>query len=191
MPPSKTLTREQVINAAFTLVRAKGLGALSARNVAKKLKTSTSPIYGYFRNMDQVKREMAAKAMQLLREYQTKRRTTEPFFDMGLGYIEFAGKEKKLFFEVLADKSILPCANDKKWGSEMIAIMKSDPSLTGLSDDLLLDLLLKMWIFVHGLASLINIGGLGELSEEKISAILHQAGQAVILDTLKKKNKEK
>lgn len=40
MPPSKTFSREGIIDAAFALVRAKGLAALSMRNVAAR-----SPFY--------------------------------------------------------------------------------------------------------------------------------------------------
>ena len=97
MPPSKSFTRDQVIDAAFELVRKKGLAALSARSVAKSLKTSTSPIYGYFRRMDLVRREITVRAVSLLYEYQTRRKSGEPFFDMGLGYIG-SRKRKKNFF---------------------------------------------------------------------------------------------
>ena len=147
MPPSKSFTRDQVIDAAFELVRKKGLAALSARSVAKSLKTSTSPIYGYFRRMDLVRREITVRAVSLLYEYQTRRKSGEPFFDMGLGYIEFAKKEKKLFFEVLMGD--LPKMLDGEEARfDPLAVMKRDPDLAGLSDAKLERILLKMWVFV-------------------------------------------
>jgi len=186
MPPSKAFTRDQVIDAAFELVRRKGLAALSARNVAKKLKTSTSPIYGYFRKMDLVKREIVMRAMQLMHEYQIKPRSDDVFYDMGLGYIEFARKEKKLFFEVLAGD--LTCEFEDVAGTQndQLALMKKNQELAGLSDRELERLLLKMWIFVHGLASLMQSNRLDGLSDKQIATILYEVGTAVIGNAVRK-----
>jgi AcrR family transcriptional regulator len=180
MPPPKSVTRDQVIEAAFALVRAKGLSALSARNMAKRLRTSTSPIYGYFRKMDLLRREVVIRALELLHNYQTKKRSGEPFFDMGLGYIEFARKEKRLFFEVLASDLHKLLPDNVQVGSDPLELMRSDPSLAGLSDAALGDLLMKMWIFVHGLASLIGNEKLGALCDREIAAMLREVGEAVI-----------
>ena len=58
MPPQKTFSREEVIEAAFALVRKHGVRALSARKVASRLHTSTSPIYGHFKSMKKLKQEI-------------------------------------------------------------------------------------------------------------------------------------
>jgi AcrR family transcriptional regulator len=185
MPPSKTVTRKQVVEVAFALVRARGLSALSARNVARKLRTSTSPIYGYFRKMDLLRREVFIRALKLLHDYQTQKRSGEPFFDMGLGYIEFARKEKRLFFEVLASDLYRLLPDNTQVGADPLDLMRSDPSLAGLSDTALGDLLMKMWIFVHGLASLIGNEKLGALSDEQIAIMLRDVGEAVIGKTIR------
>ena len=185
MPPSKAFTRDQVIDAAFELVRRKGLSALSARNVAKKLKTSTSPIYGYFRKMDLVKHEIIVRAMLLLHEYQVKPRSDDAFYDMGLGYIEFARKEKNLFFEVLAGDLTSEFEDAAGTQLDQLAVMKKNRDLAGLTDSELERLLLKMWIFVHGLASLMQSNRLDGLSDKQIATILYEVGTAVIGDTLR------
>ena len=48
MPPTVQFTREEVIDAAFEIVRHQGLEKLSARLVAGALKSSTTPIYSLF-----------------------------------------------------------------------------------------------------------------------------------------------
>jgi AcrR family transcriptional regulator len=185
MPPLKTVTRTQIIDAAFSLVRAKGIAALTARSVAKKLRTSTSPIYGYFRTMDLLRRELFIRALDLLHQYQAMTRTGEPFFDMGLGYIEYARSEKRLFFEVLGSdlQKLLP--DNTPVGPDPLSLMRRDPVLAGLSDKALEGLLLKMWIFVHGLASLIVSDKLCALSEKEIATMLREVGDAVIGETVR------
>ena len=189
MPPKKTCTREEVVTAAFALVRAHGLAALSARNVARRLKTSTSPIYGHFRKMSMLRDQIVLRAMDLLRSYQTRKRTGEPFFDMGLGYIEFARSEERLFFELFskADRSAAP--REHQFGSDLLPVMKTDPVLRGFSEDQLRNVLLKMWIFVHGIASLVHEGDLAGLSEKEISTMLHQVGKAVVDNIAKTKTR--
>lgn len=185
MPPLKTVTRTQIVDAAFSLVRGKGIAALSARSVAKKLRTSTSPIYGYFRTMDLLRREIFIRALELLHEYQAKPRSGEPFFDMGLGYIDYARSEKRLFFEVLGSdfQKLLP--DNTPAGADPLSLMRRDPSLAGLSDGALEGLLLKMWIFVHGLASLIVSDKLCALSEKEVETMLREVGDAVIGETVR------
>ena len=118
--------------------------------------------------------------MELLRDYQTRRRTGETFFDMGLGYIDFARTEKRLFSEVLTCADCSSLSLDKQFGSDLLPIMKTDPSLRGFEERQLQDLLLKMWIVVHGMASLLNADNLQAVSEDKVLIILHEVGDAVI-----------
>jgi hypothetical protein len=46
-----------------------------------------------------------------------------------------------------------------------------------------------MWNMVHGLASLLNSGNLQEMSDETISIILHEVGEAVIKNIQNKTQK--
>ena len=51
MPRKTKYSAEDVVMAAFELVREKGLAGLSAPAVAKKMGCSTMPIYSHFENM--------------------------------------------------------------------------------------------------------------------------------------------
>ena len=48
MPPKPKFTREQLVDAAFELVREQGVDALVARELAKRLNTTTTPIFTFF-----------------------------------------------------------------------------------------------------------------------------------------------
>ena len=72
MPPKVTFTKESIIEAAFELATEKGLKSISARLVAQKLKSSTAPVYSYFKSMDELKEVVRNKAIRQLLEYQTQ-----------------------------------------------------------------------------------------------------------------------
>ena len=51
MPPKVTFTKEDVIQAAFEIVQKRGVKLFTARRIAKKLKSSTAPVYSHFKSM--------------------------------------------------------------------------------------------------------------------------------------------
>ena len=55
MPASKKVTKDDIVNAAFEVMRDGGFGSVNARSVAKKLGCSTQPIYLSFQSMDELK----------------------------------------------------------------------------------------------------------------------------------------
>ena len=57
MPPLQRTGKDQIINAAFDIVREEGFCNLNARAIAKKLGVSTQPIFSNFKNMEDLKRE--------------------------------------------------------------------------------------------------------------------------------------
>ena len=70
LPPTPKYTRDEIINAAYNLVRDNGLTALTARDLAKKLGTSPRPIFTAFKNMDDLKNEVIKKAFNTFEEYE-------------------------------------------------------------------------------------------------------------------------
>ena len=75
MPRKTKFSAEDIIRAAFELVRQKGLGGLSAPAVAAAIGASTMPIYSYFDNLEKLKDAVAIKGWHLLMEYETRHYT--------------------------------------------------------------------------------------------------------------------
>lgn len=98
MPPKAKYTREEIIEVAFQMAREKGIEAVVARELGKKLGTSSSPIFTAFQNMEELQQEIRARAMK---EFESHVRDalqyTPPFKWVGVKMIEFAVKEPKLF----------------------------------------------------------------------------------------------
>ena len=98
MPPKPKYTREEIIDAAFGLVRENGIESLAARELGKRMGTSSSPIFTAFKNMEELQQEVRTKALQ---EFETcvndAINYTPVFKHVGEKMREFAAKEPKLF----------------------------------------------------------------------------------------------
>ena len=104
MPPKVKFERENIINAAFNIVRKSGWQGLSARAIAEELKSSTRPIYTHLKSMRNLEENVVKKAMALLEEYSSVKRTDDKWADHGLGFIIFAKNEKQLFKAIVDEK---------------------------------------------------------------------------------------
>jgi AcrR family transcriptional regulator len=188
MPPQNIFTREMFIEAAFKVARNKGIEKLSARSLAHELHCSTMPIYSYLKSMKKLKEDLEKKSVDLMLAYQTTRRTDSPFLDMGLGYVLFARNEKHLFRFLFmgSERDQRHNRGSKNLRqmvmSNLLPSMKEDPILEGLDTAQAEKILLKMWIFTHGIAFLANSNALPEDNEKYIAELIHDTGKAVILD---------
>ena len=62
MPPVQKTGKDEIISAAFAIVKEEGFCNLNARAIAKKLGVSTQPIFSNFKNMEDLKMEIVKKA---------------------------------------------------------------------------------------------------------------------------------
>jgi AcrR family transcriptional regulator len=186
MPAKSSFTKDMFIDAAFKIARSKGRDKLSARSLAKELNCSTMPIYSYLKSMKSLDKQLREKAIDILLNYQTTPRTGQAFFDMGLGYVLFAKQEKNLFRYLFAGSErggrhsssgkVLKALAFKN----LVPKMRSDPFLEALDEQRLESILTKMWIFVHGLAFLINNNAFAKDDDNYIKELLKETGLSVI-----------
>lgn len=172
----KIHTKDRIVDAAFRIVRRRGLGSLSAREVARAMKASTMPIYSSLASMRDVKREVRDRAARLLRAYQAKPYTDDIYMNMALGYIDFARREKALFRLLFLDmpKPISAVMSEEAEAARS----RTDFSRRGPASKGMEDLAFKMWAFTHGLAALVHSGAASELDDSRILALLAEAGKA-------------
>lgn len=98
MPPKPKFTKQQVVDTAYEIVRTGGIACLTARNLAKKLGTSTAPIFTLFGSIDEIENRVLAKATECYNAYAQKGLQEDPpFKGFGMKYIEFAKEEPELF----------------------------------------------------------------------------------------------
>ena len=98
MAPKNKFTKEEMVEAALRVVRAKGIDCLTAKTIADELGTSTRPIFTSFGSMDDVKQEIYAAAVRVYDSYTNAGLKEEiPFLGVGKSYIRFAREEPALY----------------------------------------------------------------------------------------------
>ncbi len=191
-PPKTRFTKEKIYEAAFAILKEKGWPQVSARSIAKALDASTMPIYSTVESMEEVEKELKARTLRTMHEYQLGQYTDNPFLNSALGYILFA-RDLPHLFRFLYFECPEPVS-----GQKLKDLKKRLPKeLRELAVDYFkqktpLDLnsvALYNWVFTHGLAVLLYSGVLTNLSDEKIVTMLENSGNAFFkLEHLKKKD---
>lgn len=161
MPRLAKFKKEEIIDAAFMLVKEESFSMLTARNLAKKLNSSSKVIFGYFTSMDELKKEVIKKAKELYGKYikENIEKSDRPFLGVGIGYINFAADEASLFkLLFMSEKQTFPDLNtllidlDENY-QLIIDSIKRTFFITDTNKAL--DIYHGMWILAHGMATLI------------------------------------
>jgi AcrR family transcriptional regulator len=169
--------RGDVVKAGFAIVRKHGGDSLSARSIAKELKSSTMPIYSCFESMTSLEEEMVRKSFELLSRYQTTPRTGDIFLDMGVGYVLFAKKEKRLFALINAERNRnLRDSHHERNFRLLIEKLSDYPLVRGLSEKEIRQFFLQGWIYSHGLADLVGSSFFKKIGEKDIVELLTYTG---------------
>jgi len=185
MPRKEIITKGMVLDAAFRVVKDKGLSGLTARNIASRLKCSTIPIYSHFRSMGGLEEEVLEAASSLLLEYTRKAYTPHPFLNMGVGMVLFSRDEKELFRLVISgdDRSRRTVFDIRSAFREDLIAVEGFKRFPPEHLDALLDMMMAQTI---GLATMASSGILEDPSERNVIRMQDEAGDAVINHTIRK-----
>jgi len=179
MPPRTQFTSDDVLEAAFEIVREEGLKKLSARRVAEKLNSSTAPVYSSFRSMTELEGAVIRKAVDLLEEYTKKEYTDIPFLNMGVGFVVFARDHDMLFRSLFLEgnrfKNVV-C----DFHTSLEERLPKVSILEGLDEDEKKLVLKKLSTYSIGLATLVCTGLLDDDSDELIIYAMNSMGIDII-----------
>lgn len=189
MPPKAKFTREEIIAAALQITREKGIEAVTARELGKRLDSSARPIFTVFQNMEEVIGEVILAAKEIYKQYVYEGLKEEPAFKgVGMAYIKFAMQEGKLFQllfmheqeEAQGIENILRNIDDN-----FDRILESVMVPYGLKREEALNLYQNLWIFTHGIATLLATK-VCRFTQEKISTMLTDVFIGLIKEIKKK-----
>ena len=182
MPPKPKYTKEEITDSAFELVRTDGPDALTAREVGKRLGVSSSPIFTFFKDMDELKAEVVNRAKSCFDEYMVVAEKYYPSFKKhGMQFVRFASDEPQLFKLLFMQSA----GSEKKFENaidvipfgkkEDIDIIKRDYHATEEEAHRLFN---QMWIYTYGLCVLCA-SGVCAFSDEEISMRLGEIFQGM------------
>lgn len=175
MPPKVKVTKEAIVDAAFSIVRESGAAAVNARTVAARLNCSTQPVFSNFAAMDKLHLAVIEKAEALYRTY-TDREVESGDYPRykasGMAYIRFAREEKELFkLLYMRDRTGEEIPMETELTDEMEALVQNNVGLDGMTAKLFH---LEIWAYVHGIAAMFATGYL-ELEWSLVSKMLTDA----------------
>ena len=173
MAPKNKFTKEEMVDAALRVVRAKGIDGLTAKTMADELGVSTQPVFTGFGSMDGVRKEVYAAAMRVYDRYaDAGLREKSPFLGVGKQYIRFAREEPELYRLLFLMRTQEKAYGAMKAMRRLQALVR--PTLTSVyhitaeeADVYFRDL----WLVVHSLSTLIVTGDC-PYSDQEIGRIL-------------------
>ena len=177
------ITKDMILEAAFDIARKKGLEEVSNRSIAKRLECSIRPIYYQFNNSDELKKELYNRIEKYFYKHIMDNMIDNiPYYrQVGINYIKFAREEKNFFKILFMSKSdYLPEGFVSKSEDDFKEISKLIKMSTKLNDDDIKSFHIKMWMFTHGIATLLATDTI-LLTEEQISNLLSSQFQALML----------
>lgn len=173
MARKELITKDKILEAAFTLARAEGMECVTARKLAKHIGCSTQPIFRVYSNMNELYAEIYAQAVEAFGDYYEnfKSEAEKPFLNLGLAYINYAKEEKQLFkmlfqSEAQEKKSLYELLNGKSGALTKEINKAADGGCQNPSG-----LFMKMWIFIHGCACMVLTGDY-DLTQEETADLL-------------------
>jgi AcrR family transcriptional regulator len=181
MGPKTKFSKEQIIDAAFGLARECGIENVTLRKVAEELGSSVAPIYVNFNDAQELMAEVAMKAQAIAIEMSSAEYTNKPFLNIGIGTLKFAREYSKFYNSQLLFTAEL-MRKDIDTEEVLLEQMKKDQMLQVFTDQELKDMLLKMGIFTHGLASMASKQLLPpEYDEAMLIDLMTSTGEDIVM----------
>lgn len=181
MPKKQQFTKEDVMNTAFEIVKNQGFEGLNARKIAKELNSSVHPIFNHYDNMEELSKAIYEKMKNIYHEYMLKGIDKEnPYKGTGLSYIKFAKDYPEFFKLMFMGKTNLNAENFMMSDEISDEIIKAGQKLTGFSYEEQKRFHVKVWIFTHGIASLIATKTV-DFTENEIDNILQTTVRQMVL----------
>ena len=188
MVPKFKFTKEEVLSVTIDFIRENGIEALTARELAKKLDSSTKVIFSLFSNMKNLEDEAKFAAENIFSEkVNLALKDDSPFKRLGVEYILFSKNEPKLFqwlfmkkgIEVESFKDFLPMRE-----YEYKSVIESIDEEYKISIENAKKLYEHLFIYSHGIATL-TVTGIHNFTATEIIEYMTEVTKSLIIQYLK------
>lgn len=156
MPRDFLFTRAEILDVAVDMTRECGIDAVTARALGRRLGTSSQPIFGHFKNMDEVKGAVIEESMRRHKAYildEIAKGEYPPYKASGMAYIQFAIEEPELFKLLFLGKKAIE--GEFIRGQEIDIITDIICKQVAISKEQAQLFYLEMWTYTHGIATMI------------------------------------
>ena len=176
----KKKTKEDIVKAAFEILKDQGIDKVNARSIAKKLNCSVQPIFYQFNNMDELKQALLEYALDYYQKLLLTFKVDEPKYkQIGINYIKFARLNPYVFKYIFMGNHHIKLEEMVYFDKSYEEVEKIFQLQNKISIEMVKSFHLKMWMFTHGIACLIATDTC-EFSDNKISNLLTEEFQALM-----------
>ena len=188
MAPKFKFTKEEVLTVTIDFIRENGIEALTARELAKKLESSTKVIFSLFSNMKNLEDEAKFAAENIFSEkVNLALKDDSPFKRLGVEYILFSKNEPKLFqwlfmrkgIEVESFKDFLPMRD-----YEYKSVIESIDEEYKISIENAKKFYEHLFIYSHGIATL-TVTGIYNFTPSEIIKYMAEVAKSLIVQYLR------
>lgn len=154
----KSITKQQITDAAYSLAEQYGMDGLNMRSVAERCGCSTQPIYLSFANAEQLKQAVSDKIVNTYRNYIDREIASGKYPEYkasGMAYIRFAREKPQLFKYLFMRNRSGELAGEQATDFEYDAQRARQ---YGLNASGAIKMHTHMWIYVHGIAVMYATG---------------------------------
>ena len=184
MPPKPKFTRDEIVQAALTIVSEKGVEALTAKELGDALGASARPIFTVFASMKEVQDAVREAAMRRFESYAEQKLPGMPLFkQIGMQMVLFGAREPKLYQLLFMQENRTAVSFDDIFGElgptaeTCIGLIQETYDMCETEARLLFE---NVWIYTFGVGTLCATRKC-RFSEEALGQMLSTEFQAMML----------
>lgn len=190
MTINRKIQKTDVVKAALQILKHEDPEALTARRLATVLDCSVQPIFYNFANMEELRTEVFKTIHSLYVEYMSEgAKAPRPYKGMGLAYIKFARDYPRYFRLLFMSETDLTPETFLSQDETTHDLIRYGRELTGFNEEQQRVFHLKVWIFTHGLASLVASGTV-QFNDADIERLLTETTREMVVGFRKHLNQE-
>lgn len=156
---NQKVTKQNILNVSFDILKKEGFEHFTARRIAKKLHSSTQPLYKEFDSMDHLKNSLVVYIQHFLeKEVFCLNYASHHVINVCSNYIQFAKKEAILFSAIFMDREFETDQFYDYSFSVLEEAMQKEKEFSKLSKKDREKVLYVIWSSIHGLAVLMVQG---------------------------------
>ena len=156
-PRTNQFSREDIVDAAFALVREHGWGGFSVQAIARAINGSTMPIYSHFANVRDLEDAICLKALEVLKGWMLEVRTGDVWIDHAINWVKFAEEERQLHQILWDGRNVDLCMKCGEDINNFVATKLAGYALfADLSSELVAEIRISRLLFAQKLAFWLN-----------------------------------
>ena len=180
MAPRPKATPESMAMAAMLMIDELGLEQLTARGLAARMGVSTAPIYRLWSGIDELVAAAVLVASADLAMFAAQHETDNPYLNTSLGIVRYAREHPNLYRAMFLERSAVAPVLES-FITLLDELLKGSQHTRALAtSEIRRAILREVWMYTHGLASLIATGNMTLTQEADLRHTLESVSAAIV-----------